>query len=49
MKKELYISTDVETNVPIPYINSMLNLASVALDENGNEISMFDINLKELE
>lgn len=49
MKKELYISTDVETNGPIPGINSMLSLASVAMDDNGNEISMFEINLKEIE
>lgn len=49
MKKELFISTDVETNGPIPGINSMLSLASLAIDEDGNEISIFEINLKELE
>jgi DNA polymerase III alpha subunit (gram-positive type) len=48
MKKEIYISTDIESNGPIPGINSMLSLASVAFDENGEEISEFEINFKEL-
>lgn len=49
MKKEIYISTDVETNGPIPGIHSMLSLASVAFDEDGNEIGSFEINCEELE
>lgn len=43
---EIYISTDIEADGPIPGVNSMLSLASVAFDSNGNEISSFEINLE---
>lgn len=42
---ETYVSTDVETDGPIPGPHSMLSLASVAYDANGNEISTFSRNL----
>jgi len=46
---EVYISTDVETDGPIPGPHSMLSLASVAFDDSGNEIGSFTMNLKTLE
>lgn len=39
--KEIYISTDVETNGPIPGEYSMLSLGSVALGENGKILGKF--------
>jgi DNA polymerase III alpha subunit (gram-positive type) len=45
MKKEIYISTDIETDGPIPGPNSMLSFGSVALDEDGNELGSFTRNL----
>lgn len=45
---ETYISTDIETDGPIPGPNSMLSLGSVAFDAAGNEIAAFEINLETL-
>jgi len=45
---EVYISTDIETDGPIPGENSMLSLGSVAFDASGTEISSFEINLETL-
>jgi len=45
---EVYVSTDVETDGPIPGENSMLSLGSVAFDANGVEIASFEINFAEL-
>lgn len=42
---ETYISTDIETDGPIPGANSMLSLGSVAFDAAGKEIAAFEINL----
>lgn len=45
---ETYISTDIETDGPIPGVNSMLSLGSVAFDAAGKEIAAFEINLATL-
>ena len=47
-KPEIYISTDIEADGPIPGPNSMLSFASVALDGNGGEIDAFSANLETL-
>ena len=44
-KKELYVSTDVEADGPIPGPHSMLSFASVAFTEQGEEVSHFTRNL----
>ncbi len=45
---ELYVSTDVETDGPIPGPHSMLSLGSVAFLEDGTEVGSFAANLVEL-
>lgn len=45
-KREVYVSTDVETDGPIPGVNSMLSFASVAYDDEGREIGHFARNLE---
>lgn len=45
---ETYVSTDIETDGPIPGVNSMLSLGSVAFDAAGREIAAFSINLDAL-
>lgn len=45
---EVYVSTDVETDGPIPGPHSMLSLGSVAYDASANEIGSFTLNLNEL-
>lgn len=47
-KSEIYVSTDVETDGPIPGPHSMLSFASVAFDEQGRELSWFTRNLATL-
>lgn len=42
---ETYISTDIESDGPIPGPFSMLSFASVAYDENGKELGSFFRNL----
>ena len=44
-QREIYVSTDVEANGPIPGANSMLSLASVAFSGNGEKLSTFSVNL----
>lgn len=46
MKSELYVSTDVETDGPIPGPNSMLSLGSAVYTQNKELISTFYINLE---
>jgi DNA polymerase III alpha subunit (gram-positive type) len=46
--KELYLSTDVETDGPIPGINSMLSFASAAYLPDKTLISTFSANLETL-
>lgn len=38
---EIYVSTDIESDGPIPGPNSMLSFGSVALDENGKDLATF--------
>lgn len=49
MGKEIYISTDIESDGPIPGANSMLSFASVAFSDAGDVISTFERNLELLE
>ena len=49
MARETYVSTDVETDGPIPGPHSMLSFASVAFDDEGNEVGSFTRNLHTLE
>lgn len=45
MARELYISTDIEADGPIPGPHSMLSFASVAFDDDGHELGSFSRNL----
>lgn len=45
---EIYVSTDVETDGPIPGPNSMLSLASAAYLKDKTLVGTFTINLKPL-
>lgn len=45
---EIYFSTDVETNGPIPGPNSMLSLGSAAFGSDSTLLGTFSINLREL-
>jgi hypothetical protein len=45
---EVYVSTDIETDGPIPGANSMLSFASIAYDESGRELGSFAANLETL-
>ena len=47
-KYETYVSTDVETDGPIPGPNSMLSFGSVAFDQAGAELGSFARNLETL-
>ena len=47
-KPEIYVSTDIEADGPIPGPHSMLSFASVALDRSGTELGSFSANLKTL-
>lgn len=46
MAGEIYFSTDIETDGPIPGPNSMLSFGCVALDEGGKELGAFSRNLE---
>ena len=46
---EIYLSTDIEADGPIPGPHSMLSLASVALSGDGSVIGEFSANLETLE
>jgi hypothetical protein len=45
---EVYVSTDIETDGPIPGPNSMLSLGSVAFLADGTEVGSFSVNLVQL-
>ena len=47
-KQEIYVSTNVEADGPIPGPNSMLSFASVAFGEDGAERGSFARNLETL-
>lgn len=46
---EIYISTDIEADGPIPGPHSMLSIGAVAFDESGSELGSFSANLETLE
>ncbi len=46
---EIYLSTDIEADGPIPGLHSMLSLASVAINCDGIVISEFSANLETME
>jgi hypothetical protein len=46
---EIYLSTDIEADGPIPGPHSMLSLASVALSAEGEVLGEFSVNLETLE
>ena len=48
MKPELYVSTDVETDGPIPGPHSMLSLASAAYTADKRLLDTFSVNLETL-
>lgn len=43
--EEVYVSTDIETDGPIPAINSMLSLASAAFTLKDGLIATYSVNL----
>ncbi|MCG8591613.1 MAG: 3'-5' exoribonuclease [Proteobacteria bacterium] len=43
---EIYVSTDVETDGPIPGPHSMLSLASAAFSPDGRLVDTFTVNLE---
>lgn len=45
---QTFVSFDVETNGTIPGVFSMLSLGAVAFNHEGNELSRFQVNIKEL-
>ena len=47
-KPEVYVSTDIEADGPIPGQNSMLSFGSIALDDEGAELDTFSANLETL-
>jgi hypothetical protein len=49
MAREVYVSTDIESDGPIPGPHSMLSFGSVAFDDEGNELGFFTRNLETLE
>ena len=44
--QEIYVSTDIESDGPLPGPNSMLSFGSVAFDETGKELGSFTRNLE---
>ncbi|MCA8960225.1 MAG: exonuclease [Planctomycetes bacterium] len=47
-RREIYVSTDVEADGPIPGPHSMLSFGSVALRDDGTEVGTFAVNLETL-
>ena len=47
-KAEIYFITDIETDGPIPAEYSMLSFASVAMNEHGEVLGEFSVNLETL-
>lgn len=45
---EVFVSTDVETDGPIPGPHSLLSLGSAAFTEAGEPVGTFSVNLREL-
>ena len=49
MRQELYVSTDVEADGPIPGPNSMLSFGSAVYTKDKNLVSTFEANLELLD
>lgn len=47
-REEIYVSTDVEANGPIPAVHSMLSLGSAAFRANGELLGTWTANLETL-
>ena len=45
---EIYFSVDIESDGPIPGVNSMLSLGCAAFDPDGNALGTYSANLKPL-
>jgi hypothetical protein len=45
---EIYVSTDIETDGPVPALHSMLSFASAAFRADGEMIATFSANLETL-
>ena len=45
---DVFVSTDIEADGPVPGLNSMLSLGSVVYDEHGELLSTFSVNLETL-
>ena len=48
MAQEIYVSTDIETDGPIPGLHSMLSFASAAYTLDKNLVTTFEANLETL-
>lgn len=48
LMNEIYVVTDIESDGPCPGVNSMLSLASVAIDATGKELCFYSANLQQL-
>lgn len=46
MKKEIFVSVDIESNGPIPGEYSMLSIGSAAFDSDGNLLGTHEANLE---
>jgi len=44
--REIYVSVDVETDGPLPGINSLLSIGCVAYDEDLMNVGAFSVNLE---
>lgn len=49
MDHEVYVSTDIEADGPIPGPHSMLSLGAAAYDESGRLLDTFSVNLQTLD
>lgn len=49
MKNYVYLVTDIEADGPVPALHSMISLASVACDEDGEILGEFAENLLPLD
>ncbi len=46
--KEIYVSTDIESDGPIPGVNSMLSFGSAAFTKSGDLIGTYTANLSQI-
>ena len=48
MPEEIYLSTVIETTGPVPGPYSMIGLATLAMDEEGKDVGVFEAGIREL-